>query len=113
MNIFPGHISFLISHGYVAHGPFRLPSAARCKRPPDVWLTAHDLYRKKNRLRESCSNLYPDIFQIDKLLRLDFLADTELQFCARISSKSTDSDNRLLPVCHQLFYLFVISCRRK
>ena len=27
--------------------PVRLPSAARCKRPPDVWLTAHDLLRVK------------------------------------------------------------------
>ena len=32
------------SYGYC---PVRLPSAARCKRPPDVWLTAHDLLRVK------------------------------------------------------------------
>ena len=34
------------SHIY-GYCPVRLPSAARCKRPPDVWLTAHDLLRVK------------------------------------------------------------------
>ena len=34
------------SHSY-GYCPVRLPSAARCKRPPDVWLTAHDLLRVK------------------------------------------------------------------
>ena len=84
MNIFPGHISFLISHGSAAHCPFRLPSAARINFSALIfWLT------------QNC-NFVP-AYRVKVLIRT-------IAFYLSVISYS---------FCHQLSYLFVISCRRK